>query len=83
MEVCEKRTSEIERKHARRTETLVQTVQISRRCVAKRTSEINRVLENIGNYHADRAEVCPKANLRVVNTVQIAGRCVAQQTSVL
>ena len=50
-------------------------MQISRRCVAKRTSEINRVLKSIGNYHADRAEVCPKANLRVVNTVQIAWRC--------
>jgi hypothetical protein len=41
------------------------------------------VLKSIGNYFADRAEVCPKANLRVVNTVQIAWKCVAKQTSVL
>ena len=63
-------------------QTLVESVQISRRCVAKRTSEINRELRSIGNYCADRAEVCPNANLHVVNTVQIAWRCVAQQTSV-
>ena len=62
-EVCEKRTSKIKIKHIRCPQALVKTVQISQRCAAKRTSKIDRVLKSIGNYFADRAEVCPNASL--------------------